>query len=265
MAVVRRVLLATLFLAVTACHSSSPRPAANKATSVPPVATTTGGPSTTAGPQTSGVRTVLSPIGLNIRAQAAKTAPVLGTAARATKLTVLGHTVDGGGWFQVKGATITGWISDNPTLSSSGPSSVYNSSVVGFSALYPVGWTAAEVPPASVVFKGVSGGETVTVTAAATVALLGKPGAGYQQTKAEAMVVCGVTADMITYAQFATSSKGTEPPIGTPTGRYLAQVHFALDAQRALGIDANLGDQSQLQSVRDFANSVTFAAPHCQQ
>ena len=46
--------------------------------------------------------------------------PVLGTAAWGSVLTVLGHTGADGGWFEVKGATHTGWISGDPMLSAAG-------------------------------------------------------------------------------------------------------------------------------------------------
>ena len=63
------------------------------------------------GVQTSGPRTVLSPVGINVRAEATKSAPVLGTAERGSVLTVLGHTAANGGWYEVKGASHTGWVS----------------------------------------------------------------------------------------------------------------------------------------------------------
>ena len=44
------------------------------------------------GVQTSGPRTVLSPVGINVRAGARRSAPVIGTAAWGSVLTVLGHT-----------------------------------------------------------------------------------------------------------------------------------------------------------------------------
>ena len=37
-----------------------------------------------------------------------------------------------------------------------------------------------------------------------------------------------------------------------------------LDAKHALKIAANLTNVSELQTVRDFANSVTFPYPQCQ-
>ena len=261
----RRVLVATLLLAVSACHSSG-KPAATKA---PPATATTTTASkavttTTTAAQTSGIRTVLSPIGLNIRAQPLKTAPIVRTAAQGTMLTVLGHSADGGGWYQVKGTTVTGWISDNATLSGAGQFGSYTSAVHMLSTLYPATWTYAEAPPVSVVFRAPAAGPTVVMTTAATVAALGRGRAGYIQTKDEPIVVCGVTSDLVTYMQVTTPPTTTPPPGGVPTGHYLAQVNLTLDATHALGINGNLADLSQMPPVRDIINSVSFPFPRCQ-
>jgi len=207
---------------------------------------------------------VLSPIGLNVRAEASKTATVLGTAGQGTTLTVLGHTDGGGGWYQVKGATVTGWISDSLKLSAPGKFTAYTSDQHQFTALYPEGWTVAEVPPASVAFHPPSGADTIVATNAATAALLGRGRAGYRQSGAEQMVACGVTADLVTFTQTTTSSTST-PPVGGTAGRYLAQIRLTLDGQHALGIEGNLADLAQLQEVRDFVNSLTFPFPQCEQ
>jgi hypothetical protein len=210
---------------------------------------------------------VLSPIGLNVRAQPAKTAAVLGTAAQGAVLTVLAHTAATGGWFQVKGATVTGWISDSATLSAQGTFGNYLASTGDFGALYPATWTTVAAPPASVVFRAPSGGDTIVVTSAAKVALLGAGRAGYRATGSEEVVVCGVTSYLTRYVMVATpATAATTTPAsgGAAPEPNLAQVRITLDPQHALGIDANLTDLSQLQTVRDFVNSVTFPFPQCQ-
>jgi hypothetical protein len=70
-------------------------------------------------------------------------------------------------------------------------------------------------------------------------------------------VACGVTGDLNTYMS-------ASPPAGTSAPVYFAQIRLTLDAKHALGIGANLTNLSQLQAVRDFANSVTFPYPQCQ-
>ena len=258
-------------LALGACSSGSskagPATTSGASTSAPTVA----GASTTTPAQTSGTRTVLSPLGLNIREQPSKAAKVLGTVARGTTLTVLGHTADGGGFYQVKGATVTGWVTDGPAYTSSGKFMAYGSDDHQFSALYLDTWTVTEAPPTSVVFRPPSGGDSIVVTTAATVALLGRGRTGYQQRHSETAVVCGITADLITYEAGGTSTgtsttTGASAPPGGATGeRFLAQVHLTLDPMHALGIDANLADSASLPEVRDLINSVKFPFPQCEQ
>jgi hypothetical protein len=260
----RRVLIPILALTLSACHSSTTS-AASHATPTSLRVTATGpSPSTTAGTQISGVRTVLSSVGLNIRAQASKSAAILGTAAQGATLTVLAHTDQGGGWFEVKGATHTGWISDNPTLSAAGKLVSYTSTEPPFGALYPEGWTVANLPPASVVFRSGSGSDAFVVTAAGSVTQLARGRGGYRQTDDEQLVVCGVTTDLVTYAQVSAQSTLPALPGGVSTEKYLVQVRLTLDAQHALGIDANLSNTSLLQTVHDFANSLTFPSPLCE-
>jgi hypothetical protein len=254
-----RILLAVaaLGVGVGACGSSGKKavPPTKPTVTVTtlPASTTTATPTTaTTLPtaQASGARTVLSPIGLNVRAQPAKSAKVLGTAAQGTVLTVLAN--NGQGWLEVKGATTTGWISATPALSAPGK----------FGALYPLGWTAAEAPPTNVVFRAPSGPDTVVVTNGASVAALGRGRAGYHQSQSEQIVVCGVTTHLDTY--MATGVPAGATTAGATVQQYLAQVLVPLDAQHALGINANLTDLSVLPTVRNFANSVTFPYPECQ-
>jgi hypothetical protein len=234
-------------------------------TAAPPTGSPTSVPtSSTTTPQTSGPRTVLSPIGLNVRAQPAKTAQVLGTAAQGTVLNVLAHSDQTGGWFQVKGATVTGWISDSPTLTAQGKFNAYMQNTGQFGALYPATWTTAAVPPASVVFRAPSGGETIVVTTGMNVGQLGVGRAGYRRSGSEQVLACGVTSYLDTYAQSGTPTTTAPAPGGAAPQQNLAQVRLTLDPQHALGIDANLTDMSQLQTVRDFVNAVTFPFPQCE-
>jgi len=265
-----------LALALGACSASagrhaSPGPLPSATLTIPSTTATTTAPGSqtttqTTTPQTTGPRTVLSPIGLNVRAQPAKTAAVLGTAAQGAVLTVLAHT---SGWFQVKGATVTGWISDSPTLSAEGRFGSYLSSAGQFGALYPATWNVGVSPPASVIFRPSSGGETIVVTTAASVGLLGAGRTGYRASGSEEVVVCGVTSYLNRYVKLAAPPASTAPAPPAAVGAAapqanLAQVRITLDPQHALGIDANLTDLSQLQTVRDFVNSVTFPYPQCQ-
>jgi uncharacterized protein YgiM (DUF1202 family) len=229
---------------------SSPHAQPTVTTAVPHPATTV------PGVQTSGPRTVLSPIGLHVRAGPSTAAKILGTAAQGVVLTVLGHTAQAGGWFEVKGETLTGWISGNATLSAPGRFSSFTSSVHQFAALYPVGWRASEGPPYAI-FRAATSIESITVSTAPSVTALGRVAPGYSQIRSESIVVCGVTGNLVTYINSSPSGPSPLPP-------YYAQIRLMLDAKHALGIGANLPNVSELQTVRNFAYSVTFPYPQCE-
>ncbi len=205
---------------------------------------------------------MLSPTGLHVRAQPDKSAKVLGTAAQGAQLTVLGHTDAGGGWFQVKGATVTGWISADPSLSAAGQFLEYSSAQ--FSALYPSGWTSSPSPPANVVFRSGRGPEDIVVVAASNEVKLPKGRDGYGRSGATQIVVCGVTSELVTYQRSASASS-TVTGVSSPASlQYLAQVRLTLDANHALGIYGDVADLGpQLQTFRDFVASVTFPFPQC--
>jgi hypothetical protein len=210
----------------------------------------------------SGVRTVLSPVGLNIRAQPAKTAAVVRTAAQGAVLTVVGQTAEAGGWYQVKGSTVTGWISSDPSLSAPGQFHSYTSSQHQLSVLYPADWTFADSPPASVVFRPPAGRDSVVGSAAPSVDGLGRGRPGYRRTNSQQVIVCGVTGTMNSYVQ--SGPPVTSPqPAGVVSEHYLVQLRLPIDAQHALGLDGNFADQSQLPTFRNFVNSLTFPSPLC--
>lgn len=260
----------TVALLVAGCSGASPKVAVKPTTTVspstvPPTAPPGAATTTTIEIQASGPRTVLSPVGLNLRAQGSKSAAVVGTAAQGTTLTVLGHTGAGAdGWYQVRGATVTGYITDNPVLSAKGKFTPYSSGPHNFSALYPEGWTTLDAPPASVVFHPQTGLDSIVVTTAATTGQLARGRAGYRQDSSAVMVVCGVTGNLVVFDQPNTSAPPSSLPGGTIAERYLAQVRLTLDAQHALGVDANFADPAQLQTVKDVVNSLSFPFPQCE-
>jgi len=240
--------LAGALTAAAAGCSGPSKPAPTIPTTTVPATTTT---VTVAGVQTSGIRTVLSPIGLNIRQAPSKEAKILAGVAQGSELTVTGHTASAGGWYQVKGRTVTGWITADPSLTAEGKFSSFSSSPLGFSVLYPDTWTAKEGALAAV-FKAPSGPDTVTVTPAKAVALLGHGRAGYVLADREQIVACGVTTTLDSYTADAAP------------GVYLAQVRIKVSAGHALGIDGLVTGLAGLAVMRDFTNSITFASPLCQ-
>jgi hypothetical protein len=198
----------------------------------------------------SGVETVLSPIGLNVRARPSKSAPVLGSAGEGTVLHLLGRTAQHGGWYKVRGETVTGWITSDPTYSARGRFGAYGSAA--FSVLYPAGWTSKGVPHTGVTFRPPSGTEKVVIASAPRKALLPtvKEGGGVSQSSSKQVVACGVTAYLVSYT--------TAIP-----GHYLADLVLPVATHHYLGVDASLTSVAQLSTVLVFVNSMSFPFPEC--
>jgi Bacterial SH3 domain len=197
-----------------------------------------------------GPQTVLSPIGLNVRAGPSKSAKVIGSAAQGTVLQLLAHTNRAGGWYKVRGATLTGWISADTGYSAPGRFGYYTSDA--FSVLFPAGWTYKGTPKSGVVFRHASPPENVVITAASSVANLPSvsQGAGTSQEKSQQVVACGVTSNLYTYS---TSSPD----------KYYAELALPTGAAHALGLKATLTSLSEMRSVLDFVNSISFPEPIC--
>jgi hypothetical protein len=205
---------------------------------------------TTSVSHVSGPQTVLSPIGLNVRAGPSKSAKVIGSADQGTVFQLLGHTNRAGGWYKVRGSTLTGWISADTGYSAPGRFGYYSSDA--FSVLFPVGWTYAGTPKSGVVFRAPTPSEDVAITAASSVAKLPlvNQGAGISQENSQQVVACGVTSNLDTYS---TSSPD----------KYYAELALPVGAGHALGVKATLRSLSEMRTVRDFVNSISFPEPIC--
>jgi hypothetical protein len=215
-------------------------------THAPKATTTTTHPAgTTRGPQT-----ILSPIGVNVRSGPSTSDKVIGSAAQGVALLRLGHTDKNGGWYEVSGATVIGWISANPELSAPGRFGYYSSGA--FNVLFPAGWTTSGKPNIGVVFKSHSAGEEVVVTASTSVAKLPTVAhaAGVSEDGLQQVVACGVSGYLYSYRT------------GTP-GRFFADAAFPLAAGHALGLKATLTSMSEIKTVLDFINSISFPLPIC--
>ena len=177
---------------------------------------------------------------------------------------MLGYTSADGGWFKVKGATVTGWISAQPTLSAPGEFQFY--SAAQFSALYPTTWseTARAGSPPSVVFRPASGPGDIVVTAAGKISELPHGRAGYSLLSVSQVVACGITAGLVVLQQTGTSPTSASSTSQPESLAYLAEVRFAIDKQHALGLYADMPDLGvTLQIFKDFVVSTTFSAPQC--
>jgi hypothetical protein len=210
--------------------------------------------------QTSGVRTVLAPLGLNLRGADSTTAPPLGTVAQGTLLTVVGHSDSNGGWYRVKGDTTSGWITANPLFSSPHRFTLYQSVQRGFNALYLEGWTFAE-DPAAVIFRPQSGGgQAIVIKTAANVDGLGAAGrSGYTVASTDSVEVFGVTGTLRVYTRTGTvaSPDATSPP---PLA-HLAEIRLAIDATRAMRLDFGYDTSGDISQFSDFYNSMSFPPP----
>lgn len=277
-----RSLLAGAALMLSVAPACSSNPHSSSPTTLTPSTTTQGTSTSAPGPQTSGSRTVLSPNGLNVRGAPDPSAPVVGSAAQGVVLTVLGYMDTGGGWFKVKGATVTGWISAKPTLSAPGEFRSYSSSQ--FAALYPAAWSESPVPgstsvpttstssettsaaatPSTVVFRPASGAGDIVVTAAGGVSQLPHGRSGYSRNSVSQVVACGITAGLVVFQQ-AGGTTTASPSTSVPESlTYLAEVRLAVDTQHALGLYADMPDLGPaLQIFEDFVASLTFSAPQC--
>src|SRR4051794_20239425 len=98
---------------LTACGSSGPGTAT-------PLPVTAHPNSSSNAPSQQSVRTVLSPLGINLHSNPSLDSTRVGSASQGATLTVKDHTNSNGGWYQVRGATTTGWITADPTLTAPG-------------------------------------------------------------------------------------------------------------------------------------------------
>jgi hypothetical protein len=233
------------------------------ATNPPGQGTATAGGGSPSASAVSGVRTVLSPLGLNIHDAPAVSAPRLGTAAQGALLSVVDHTDQNGGWYKVQGQTVTGWITGDPTLTAPGGFNQYASTARRFSALYPQDWTFADEAN-DVLFHPMTGPQTIVVRAAMRTADFGAAGStGYVGSGQQTVVVCGVTADLNEYTRTGAAPPTPTPGTAGPLAR-LAQIRLRLDAGYALALDFNYSGAADLAVFGDFYNSMTFPFPACQ-
>jgi hypothetical protein len=231
-----------------ASSTSAPTTAKTSTTRISKTSTPkTSTPSTVPRPEP---QTVLSPIGLNVRTAPSKTAKVIVTAAQRAVLERLAYTNQGGGWYKVRGPTVTGWVSSSPTYSAPGHFGYWQSSA--FSVLFPAGWSVSGSPHSGVTFHSHLTAERVVITEASSIALLASVSSGGGNTfrGSQQVVACGVSGHLDTYTTSA-------------AGHYIANVAFIINAHHALGMTATLTSLAELPTVLDFVNSVSFPFPVC--
>jgi hypothetical protein len=242
--------------------------------------TATPGTSASPAPQVNGERTVLVQDGLRIHSSPSLTASVEGAAAWGVTLTVLGYDADGGswsgsstpgGWYNVQGATVTGWIVADPTYTAAG---VLSS--VGFDdkyidgVLFPTGWSYAD-DPGEAVFRPQSGSDpaTLVIRAAASLSALGAAGlTGYDSVSSNSEVVtCGYTGTLVQYtAGPGASPQPTLDPGGATVTRLadFAQFRVTLSSSYTLDIEINYAASGDYTVFENVLNSIRFPFPECE-
>jgi Bacterial SH3 domain len=255
-------------LVVAACGSTNTTTGNGNGVATNPASLPNGGAFTSASAggtgsaaQTSGIRTVLAPLGLNLRDADAPTGKVLGTAAQGTVFSVVGHSDNNGGWYHVKGDTTSGWITANPLYTSAHRFTLYQSQQHGFNVLYLENWTFAE-NPASTVFRPQSGGgQAIVVRTAQTLDQLGAAGIpGYTLASTDTVEVFGVTANLRVFSRTGSvaPSPGADQP---PPLAHLAEIRLTIDSSRAMRLDFGYDISGDISQFTDFYNSMSFPPP----
>jgi len=202
--------------------------------------------------------TILAPLGLNLHGAAATSAAVIDNLAQGTDLTVVAHTDQSGGWYQVRYQDETGWIADDPTYSTAAAVTPYHSDQRGFSVMYPLRWTLTDSPAAIVFHPQDAVGPLLSVSNGPSLAALGPPGRpGYSSVSASPLEVYGVTGVLRLYDR--TAPAGTPSPGQPGSFAHLAEVLVTISRTRALRIDFSYTSPSELQTFRDFYDSMVLA------
>jgi hypothetical protein len=129
--------VATLQLAACSGGSGNTHTASSAATAVTPK------PSASASPD-SGSVWVLTPVGLNMRAQPDATSDRLATVRQGLQLDVLDHQAGAQTWLKVRGhdsGTVVGWVLDSPDLLIHRSVALHFDPNQGWSTLFPTDWT----------------------------------------------------------------------------------------------------------------------------
>lgn len=225
----------------------------------------------TAAPQTNGQRTVLAQDGLRIHSGASLSDTVLGTAGWGVSLTVTGYNAAGGGFYDVQGATVSGWISADPTLSAGGNLdgvAFQDKSIDG--VLYPQGWSFTD-DPGEIVFTPASGTDppTLVIRTGTSLAALGASGvSGYTEvTTDDQVVACGYTGALTEYS--AASAATAEPTTDAGGGGVhlladFAQLRVEVTSSFWLDIEMNYSTPDQLAIISNAYSSIKFPYPACE-
>ncbi len=230
-------LLVVVAAVVAGCGAStppparpSPRPSPTPSASPPPTSVT-----------------VIAPDGVNFRTAPSTTASVIQVISQGVTLPIVSETSAGGGWWEVRGSTATGWVTSNPEDTSTASFQTYQSGgSSNWSVLYPAEWQFAQLPSGTIDFNG-PGGESISVTTSATTAQL-PPAApsGTTTSGVASVVVYGVTTSLVTFAA---------------TNGYLGAVAFQASPGLAFLIVAKGGAATTGADFQLFLETFKFPLP----
>jgi uncharacterized protein YgiM (DUF1202 family) len=267
--------------------SSSPGGVATNPPGTPITGTVTATPAASGGPssaaaQSSGTRTVLATLGLNMHSAASLSAHVVGTLAWGDTVNVQAYNGSGGpwpgsttpgAWYQVQGSTVTGWIVADPTLSAAG---TLNSTSFGDKQidglLYPADWTYAD-NPGEILLQPQTGNDrpTIAIRVAGGLSALGATGiTGYTPvTSNPKTVVCGYTGSEVEYS--APSGAAAQPTADAGGGQVTRLAHFVQfratlqsSPPVAIDIEMNYASSDQEMVFANILNSIRYPFPLCE-
>jgi hypothetical protein len=209
-------------------------------------------------------RTVLSRLGLRIHsAPMLVSSNVVASFGQGASFTVIGYQSSGGGWFQVQGRTVTGWVVADPTLTAAGLFNKYGN-VAGVTAFYPANW-GFQQEPTSTIFLPQAGTQNIVLQSGPALASFG-PAAlpGYGQSTTGPVQVCGYTGTLSDYVKNPNYSGPSPSPLPVPRLGLYAVIRLTFDATHAMQIGFDYSDSSQLDVFEDLYNSIGFPYPLCE-
>ena len=223
-------------------------------------------PTPTPTPQIVGsTRTVLSPLGLRVHSvPVLASTNVVGGFSQGRSFTVLEYQSGGGGWYRVQGATLSGWVVADPTLTAAGTFNTF-AQADGITALYPQTWGFENESFGALFVPQQATGQSAVIEIANSLKSFGAPGLpGYTQSTAVPLLVCGYTGTLSYYVKDAAYSGATPPPLPVAREPLYAEIRFKIDSSHAMLMGFNYQNAGQLEVFAALYNSVSFPFPLCE-
>jgi hypothetical protein len=210
-------------------------------------------------------RTVLSPLGLRIHSvPVLDSKNVIGGFSQGRTFTVLQYQSGGGGWLQVQGRSLGGWVVADQTLTAPGTFNTY-SEADGVSALYPQTWGFQQEAFGALFVPQQGTTESALLETAASLKAFGAAGLpGYVASSVSPVVVCGYTGTLAYYTKEPAYTGPTPAPLPVARQPLYAEVRLGIGSTHAMLIGFNYQTSSQLDVFSALYNSVAFPFPLCE-